>query len=321
MKSAESDFLYKAILIIVMLVLVAPAYAEKGTIVVIGDTEDFTESDDLNQGFLALTQWTATNVKKRNIVFLTHVGDIVQDETNGPDRNLTQWARADAAFDILDVQAPQLPYSVSQGNHDIETTSRPEGTPTRFHEFFGNSRFAGKPWYGGASPRGNGHFQVFRVGKREYLHLNIPWFQYDPTWQWAKQVLLEHKGKPTIISTHYYMDENARRSPVGEAIYERLVQPYSQVFLVLGGHVLGHAHKTSPNAAGRQVFEVMANYESLVNKGENWFTIIELDDTQGVIQFRTLTPGTDPNHPVEKFRRSAEYEFQFKMDWEKQFGP
>ena len=276
------------------LLLVPPAYAAKFTIVVIGDTEDYTEAEDLNQGFLALTQWTADNAKKRNIVFLTHVGDIVQDETHGPDRNLTQWVRADQAFDILDNHAPHLPYSVCQGNHDLETQGRPEGTPTRFHEYYGKGRFAGKSWYRGDSPSGNSHYQTFQAGDREYLHLNMEWHPNEATWEWAKKLLAKNSDKPTIISTHYYMDGDRKRGDIGVAIYERLVQPFPQVFLVLGGHVIGHARQTSQNEAGQPVFEVMSNYEDRVNLGENWFRIIELDDTQGIIQFRTLTPGTDP---------------------------
>jgi hypothetical protein len=302
------------------LLLVPPAYAAKFTIVVIGDTEDYTEAEDLNQGFLALTQWTADNAKKRNIVFLTHVGDIVQDETHGPDRNLTQWVRADQAFDILDNHAPHLPYSVCQGNHDIETQGRPEGTPTRLHEYYGKQRFAGSSWYRGDSPSGNSHYQTFRAGGREYVHLNIEWQPNDATWEWAKQVLQDNKDKPTIISTHYYMDGDRQRGQVGQAIYERLVQPYPQVFLVLGGHVIGHARQTSPNAAGQPVIEVMSNYEDRVNQGENWFRIIELDDTQGIIQFRTLTPGTDPAQPIEEFQRDDKNEFRFELDWKKRFG-
>ena len=74
---------------VVLLAGIVPVQAEQFTIVMIGDTEDYTEEQQLNQGFLALTQWTADNAQKRNIAFLTHVGDIVQDETHGPDRNLT----------------------------------------------------------------------------------------------------------------------------------------------------------------------------------------------------------------------------------------
>ena len=64
----------------------------------------------------------------------------------------------------------------------------------------------------------------------------------------------------------------------------------------------------------------MANYEDRVNQGENWFRIIELDDTQGVIQFRTLTPGTDPANPIEEFKRDDKNEFRYELDWKKRFG-
>jgi hypothetical protein len=304
---------------VVLLAGIVPVQAAQFTIVMIGDTEDYTEEQQLNQGFLALTQWTADNAQKRNIAFLTHVGDIVQDETHGPDRNLTQWERADRAFDTLDNQVPHLPYSVCQGNHDIETQGRPEGTPTRFHEYYGEGRFSGRSWYGGDSPSGDCHYQVFRAGDREYLHLNMSWNPTEADWSWAKKLVGE-TDKPTIISTHYYMDKTTERGVVGEAIFERLVEPNPHVFLVLGGHVIGHARKISQNTAGLPVLEVMANYEDRVNLGENWFRIIEIDDEAGVVQFRTLTPGTDPANPSEEFKRDDKNEFRWDLDFQERFG-
>lgn len=304
---------------VLIIVFANVAAKAKFTIVMIGDTEDYTETDDLNQGFLALMRWTADNMKKRNIVFLTHVGDIVQDETRGPDRNLAQWKRADAAFDILDKRVPHLAYSVCQGNHDLETQDRPEGTPTRFHEYYGKDRFKGRSWYGGTSPSGNCHYQFFHAGGRKYLHLNMAWRPSEPDWEWAKK-LVAQTHQPTIISTHYYMDEAKKRGEVGAAIFERLVEPNPHVFLVLGGHVIGHARQTSRNSAGLPVFELMSNYEDRVNRGENWFRIIEIDDDAGVIQFRTLTPGTDPANPREKFKRDDTNEFRFELDFRKRFG-
>lgn len=311
--------LVRTAVFVVILTWLFPAHAAKFTIVMIGDTEDYTEAEDLNKGFLAFTQWTADNAKKRKIVFLTHVGDIVQDETHGPDRNLTQWERADTAFDTLDEQVPHLPYSICQGNHDIETQGRPEGTPTRYHEYYGEDRFAGKTWYGGDSPSGNCHYQFFRAGGRKYLHLNMAWRPSEPDWEWAKK-LVGQTHQPTIISTHYYMDETTEKGEVGNAIFERLVQPNPHVFLVLGGHVIGHARKISQNDAGLPVFEVMANYEDRVNLGENWFRIIEIDDDTGIIQFRTLTPGTDPDNPNEKFKRDDKNEFRFELNFPERFG-
>ena len=304
---------------VIFFVGLVPVQATQFTIVMIGDTEDYTEEEQLNQGFLALTQWTADNTQKRNIAFLTHVGDVVQDETHGPNRNLTQWERADMAFDILDNRVPHLPYSVCQGNHDIETQGRPEGTPTRFHEYYGDGRFSERSWYGGSSPSGDCHYQLFRAGGREYLHLNMSWNPSEPDWEWAKKLVAE-TVKPTIISTHYYMDKATARGQVGEAIFERLVEPNSHVFLVLGGHVIGHARKISQNAAGLPVLEVMANYEDRVNLGENWFRIIEIDDNTGVIQFRTLTPGTDLANPSEEFKRDDKNEFRWELDFQERFG-
>lgn len=68
------------------------------------------------------------------------------------------------------------------------------------------------------------------------------------------------------------------------------------------------------------VFEVMANYEDRVNLGENWFRIIEIGDDTGIIQFRTLTPGTDPDNPNEKFKRDDINEFRLELNFHERFG-
>jgi len=296
------------------------ARAAQFSIVMLPDTQVYTESEQLQRGFEAQMRWLAKNIENKHVVFVTHVGDIVQHNTNGRDRNVAQWRRADAAFDILDAAAPNLPYSVTLGNHDVESTATPEGQPTRFHEFFGASRYAGKPWYGGASPNGNNHYQVFKGGDREYLNLNLEWRPDDASYAWAEGVLNRHADTPTIISIHQYLGRDGNRQGAGEAVFRRLIKPHPQVFMVLCGHVIGEARNIPLNAAGRPVFEILADYQGRANGGDGWLRILEFDDEAGVIGVRTFTPGIDPENLGERFEQDADSEFRLKMHWKERFG-
>ena len=301
-----------------------PAVGAQFMVSVIGDQEDLTKEAHLVPGFIALTKWTADNRVANNIVFMTHAGDIVGDETNPPDRNLVQWQRADSAFAVLDTLAPELPYSASQGNHDIESTPTPPGEPTRLHEFFGESRYQSQPGYLGRSPSGNSHAHIFQGGDREYLHLNMGWFPAGLDYTWAEKLLDLHPEMPTMVTTHWHMNPapSLQRSVMGQAIFNRLADPYPQTFLLTGGHLTGIGRMTSQNQAGDDVFEVMQDYENLiVTQNENWMRSIEFDDVAGTIQFKTFTPGMDPDNPVIQYMTDSANEFQYSMDWSTRFLP
>src|SRR4051794_36892986 len=90
-----------------------PADNTPFTVVVLPDTQFYAQSYPAT--FDAQTQWILDHLGTNNIKFVTHVGDIVQNAASGPDRNLIEWQRADAAFDRLD---GFVPYSVALGNHD-----------------------------------------------------------------------------------------------------------------------------------------------------------------------------------------------------------
>ena len=307
------------------LLLAAPAaMADQFMISLIGDQEDLTKEAHLVPGFIALTKWTADNKVANNIVFMPHAGDIVGDETNPPDRNLVQWQRADSAFDVLDTLVPDLPYSASQGNHDIESVATPPGEPTRFHEFFGESRYQSQPGYLGRSPSENSHAHVFKGGDREYLHLNMGWFPAGLDYTWAEKLLDLHPEMPTMVTAHWHMNPapSLQRSSMGQAIFDRLADPYPQTFFLTGGHLTGIGRMTSQNQFGDDVFEVMQDYENLiVTQNENWMRSIEFDDVAGTIQFKTFTPGMDPDNPVIQYMTDPENEFQYTMDWSTRFLP
>ena len=130
-------------------------FAPEGTcsIVVIPDTQHYkghgtkSEPDShdrlTNPTFDAWTEWIAANLKRQRIVFVSHVGDIVDMN------NREQWAVARRCMDKLH---EQVPYGISVGNHDMTGS----GNSSLFQEVFPKLRFEDFDWYSGcfASPSG-----------------------------------------------------------------------------------------------------------------------------------------------------------------------
>jgi hypothetical protein len=144
-------------------------------------------------------RWIADNIDRQNVVFVSHVGDIV-------DRNhRSQWEVARACMDVLH---GKVPYGISVGNHDM--TSR--GDSSLFQEYFPRSRFEGFAWYGGSyegSPSdlhvsGNNanSYQLFSAGGMDFVFLHLECNAPDDVLAWANGVLDEHSDRRAMITTH-----------------------------------------------------------------------------------------------------------------------
>ncbi|MCZ7865025.1 MULTISPECIES: metallophosphoesterase [Agrobacterium] len=79
------------------------------TIAVFPDTQDYTSNDGIKHLFGEMTQWLVDNRDSHKIVFMSHVGDITQN--NRP----AEWDVAEPALRKLD---GKVPYALLPGNHD-----------------------------------------------------------------------------------------------------------------------------------------------------------------------------------------------------------
>ena len=119
------------------------------TVAMLPDTQHYSDSATNIVNFNNQTQWIVDNRVAENIVVVSHVGDIVEVGSS-----ILMWDRADAAMDILDT-LPDLPYGASLGNHDWQDGG---DVATNYINYFGAPRFAGRPWYGGASANGRNQY-------------------------------------------------------------------------------------------------------------------------------------------------------------------
>jgi len=116
---------------------------EDFTIIVLPDTQFYSQT--YPQIYAAQTQWIVDNRVARNIVFVTQLGDCVNNWDQAGQEY--QWPNASAAWDIIE-SAPGLPegipYGIAVGNHDnggnARSGSNEEGTTIQWTKTFGLQR-------------------------------------------------------------------------------------------------------------------------------------------------------------------------------------
>lgn len=179
------------------------------TVVVIPDTQGYRgratkatpQSDDplVNPVFENHTRWIVENLKTQNIVFVSHVGDIVDIN------NVEQWTLARKCLDRLH---GVVPYGLTVGNHDMTT----RGDATLYQQQFPADRFRAFSWYGGSythtradqnvSANNVNSFQLFSAGGLDFVHLNIECNAPDDVLAWADGVLTQHAKRRALVTTH-----------------------------------------------------------------------------------------------------------------------
>ncbi len=271
-------------------------------IAVIPDTQYYSENIAWFPTFLAQTQAIVAARQAEGVVFVTHVGDIVD---NGSAFS-AEWARADQAMDIIS-NVPGFAYSAACGNHDYDTVSNKASGASAYIQWFGPSRYVGEPWYHASSPDGTSHAQRFIAGGQELLHIALEWRADDDAIEWAQAVMAQCPRLPTIVSTHEYLSTgNPANYTTGGAtpdaagdnsaaqVRAKVVEPYGQVFMVLCGHIHGNGRRTGTNAFGGVVHEVLQDFQADPEGGNGWFRVVKFRPAQDLVEFDTRSPVYTP---------------------------
>lgn len=155
-----------------------------------------------NPVFDSHTRWIIENLDRQRIVFVSHVGDVV-------DRNVPeQWKVARQCMDRLH---GKVPYAMVAGNHDMA----PNGDSSLFQKYFPASRFASFPWYGGTFSAGKAasaisgdnanSYQLFSAGGQDFVFLHLECNAPDNVLDCANAVLEKHSSRRAMASTHMYL--------------------------------------------------------------------------------------------------------------------
>lgn len=179
------------------------------TIAVIPDTQGYdgagtkrspaSTAPVTNPVLTAHLDWLLAHRAAQNIVFVSHVGDIV--DINEP----AQWRVAHRELSRLH---GVVPFALTVGNHDMES----DGNASLFQRYFPAADFARYPWYAGSfEPAGTDQqisgnnvnsAQLFSAGGYRFVHLSLECNAPDPVIAWADALLTRHADRIALITTH-----------------------------------------------------------------------------------------------------------------------
>ncbi len=226
------------------------AVAEQFTVVLIPDTQRYPEANRLPI-WEAQMNWIATNAAGENIVYVSHLGDIIMCN-GGAVAAATAWDRADTMMAILD--GTNLPYGVQPGNHDYNDCPTPLSNLSNYNNGLGgstgfnSSRYGSQvtgpgltPAYGPwmeqydnvAPPADNNHnFVIFESpsGEHKFVAINLAYrnisdLESTNVLNWAEDVLETYPDRKAIITSHHIGADRTGggqtapcgNSPIGEA--------------------------------------------------------------------------------------------------------
>jgi hypothetical protein len=265
-------------------------FAQDFTIIGLPDTQYYTGNRfGGNPGiFQAQTQWIVENKDSLNIVFVAHLGDIVEFGFRE-----IEWRRADEAMSILEIpQSMELqdgiPYGIALGNHDLPSTL--------YNLYFGVDRFAGRDYYGGHYGQDNdNHFELFSVSGLDFI---VIFFEYtirsgSPVLSWADSLLDTYNDRRAIVVHHSAaIGEGHPPTDKGEIIYEAL-KHHSNFFLMLCGHWGTEEWRGQVTYDGNTVYSLLSDYQDRRNGGDGWLRIMEFAPAKNEIRVKTYSPTLD----------------------------
>jgi hypothetical protein len=210
-----------------------------------------------------------------------------------------------------------VPYVVVPGNHDYSSTSR----ASMIDNYFAPSSM---PWITGTMTPGQieNNYALLDIGPQKWLVLGLEFGPRDAVLRWADTVLKAYANYPAILLTHAYLYSDGTRYDInvggtdpdagtyqywnpqyfgfttsegindGEAMWQKLVLPNSNVRLVFCGHQTGWARLTSTRPDGTSAHQMLSDYQWLYGDsfGYGYLRIVQLDYDKKKIQVRTYSP-------------------------------
>ncbi|MGX1262776.1 hypothetical protein RKD55_000580 [Rossellomorea marisflavi] len=254
-------------------------------------------------------KWISTMQEKLNIAMTAFLGDMVDQSDSA-----RQWEHSSLSLSVLDRQ--RVPYMTLAGNHDY-------GLGNPYLYYYGPKRYTDKPYYKGTSPSKFSSYSMIEAGSYEYLFLSVDMGHLKKDLPWAKKVLKEHPGVPTILLSHEILTSDGT-FPVdtnrGSRLWEGLVDGNDQIFMTVNGHHQGTVHRIKENRFGHSVIQVLVDYQSSYNGGNGWMRLAEFDEKHNKIRFRTYSPWADSLSEKERSYFDAPYltgdEHQFTVPFQ-----
>jgi hypothetical protein len=256
---------------------IRPATAEEFTIIALPDTQHYSEA--FPAIFTSQTQWIKDNKAARNIVFVTHEGDIVQNAGVN-----SEWVAANQSMSIMD---GVVPYGMAPGNHDEPSTL--------YNVFFPYTRYEGVyPWYGGHYQNLNDdNYQLFSAGGMDFVWVHLDFCPTAAVVAWGSSILNSFPNRIGMMTTHAYLGLSAERNThvcgATQYIWDGLAPTSPNLHFMLSGHVHGESRRVD-TANGHPVYQMLADYQSRASGGQGWLRILRFVPNEDRVYVQTYSP-------------------------------
>jgi hypothetical protein len=305
---------------------------EDFTVIVLPDPQNYASNPSLNDLYTAQTQWCVDEREARNIVFVTGVGDMVNNAGQ-----TVEWDIADAAFSLLEDPgttelADGMAYGMAVGNHDqvpfgVSSSGGDEGaTTTNYNSNFGLSRFAGRAYFGGRYDFGDpgaypenmdNHYELFSAAGMDFIifHLESQMGAGSSgicpegstcrdVVQWVDDTLVDlYPNRRAIIVSHALLHPSGGSfTEHGQVLYDAL-QDNPNVFLMLCGHLSQANHRadtSTVDGTDHTVYSLVADYQGTSNGGNGWLRILTFSPADDSIHVETYSPAVDGGRYINK---------------------
>jgi hypothetical protein len=292
------------------------------TLIALPDTQYY--SSTYPQIFDAQTQWIVDNKTERNILYVVHEGDIVDNDVDD------QWTNASHSLHLLDLN---VPYVLAMGNHDYPGAGGAFSRDTTlFDKYFSLTSLDWQPTFKGTYEPGtaSNSFHLFEANGQTWLVVSLEFGPRDAVLAWADRVLKANPSTNAIVLTHAYLYSDGTRfdhltrtdqafNPHtygvealaggvndGEEIWQKLIVNNPNVRIVLCGHVHAESHLTSTRDAGPPVHQILADYQDDGQGGDGYLRIMTFQPN-GAINVSSYSPY------LKQYRTDAENLFTLSL--------
>lgn len=323
------------------------------SIVVLPDPQNYVKYKR-NQPLLdIMMNWIDENRERLHIKMVLCTGDLVEhNNIEKPDglkmdqTGLQQWETIAAAFGKLD---GKIPYVAAAGNHDYNIFSYThEPKHTNYPKFFTPGKnplnkqllreYTSNP--DNVPSLENSCLEWTSPQGKPFLFMTVEFAPRDTILKWAKKVVTQpkYRNHTVVLLTHAYLNYKNEQTKTakydlkdanyGQAIWEKLVKPASNIQLVISGHIGAKndarkhvGFRTDKNDAGKKVQQMTFNAQAMGgghygNGGDGWLRLLEFMPDGKTVHVKTFSPffAMSPSTKQLAWRRESFDEFSFELN-------
>ncbi|MBB1287287.1 serine/threonine protein phosphatase [Flavisolibacter sp. BT320] len=281
----------------------------------------------------------------------------ITNDYDGDQTTKSQWQSVANAFSRLD---GKVPYIAATGNHDY-SIDRQGNRTSLYSDFFTidknhlNQKILVQNTRNeqGQPTLENAAYEIKGLNGKDYLFMTVEYGPRDTVLTWAKKVAAmdQYKNHRVILATHEYINTKGaltsgeiswlywepyninnqiQKSPKiklptannGKGIWEKLVQPSSNIEMVLCGHISGEGYRVEKNRSDKSVHQILFDAQSMGgghrdgNGGDGWLRILEFFPDGKTVKVKTFSPlfGISPTTQQHAWKRDVRNEYTIQFD-------